>query len=196
MEQKQEPEIVISSSSKPIDLVQAVARVLDTDPENIVWTAFGDLNTLEMFLEERPTEEQEKILKELFGILQRICPSARLMYPMGDLERRCPAHGLVLLPWLRAGKVECPDSSCMYAEPHICEELRVRCACEQGWGEKVVQFTPRKIPACAKCTIVTNPPPHPQIKVGDAQCSGRCFDYDAWLAWKGEVEKRRCPFSP
>lgn len=195
MEQKQEPEIVIRADSKPEELVAAVARVLDLGIEDIVWSAFGNLNSLEMYLDERPTKEQEEKLTTLFSLLQHIAPSARLIYPMGDLERRCPAHGLVLLPWRRVGKVECPDSSCMYAEPHICEQLRIPCECEQGW-EEVVQFTPRKIPACDKCTIVTDPPPHPRIKVGDAQCSGRCFDYDAWLAWKQEVEKLRCPFSP
>lgn len=105
------------------------------------------------------------------------------------LNRRCPAHGLVLLPWYRVGKVMCPDSACMYAEPHICEVLSLVCNCRQGW-KKVVQFTPRKIPGCTKCYVVVDPPPHPRIQVGEAQCTGRCFDYAAWVTWKKKVEKR------
>jgi hypothetical protein len=194
---EQEPEFVVSSTSKPVELVRVVARILEIDPEDIEWNCFSEqLNVLEMYLDDRPTEKQERLLRELFGILRSVCPGARLIYPMGDTQRYCPAHGLALRPWHRAGKVECPDSGCMYAEPHICEEFRIGCRCDSS-GDETVHLTPRKIPACEHCHIVGDPPPHPAIKVGDAQCSGRCFSrvhYDAWLTWKEEVKKRLCPF--
>lgn len=99
--------------------------------------------------------------------------------------RTCPVHGLPLRAWRRVGKVECPDSACMYVEPHLCELVDRTCDCPHL---ATVRYTARRLPACMRCNLVPQGSPlidetRGRIVAGDAQCTGRCFDRVAWEAW-------------
>lgn len=95
------------------------------------------------------------------------------------MERKCPVHGLELTAWRRAGKVECADSACSYVEPHLCEMLGLQCECST-LSEAEVHGAPRLLPACDKCYIVMETKSE-HCKAGDAQCTGKCFQYDKWF---------------
>jgi hypothetical protein len=114
-----------------------------------------------------------------------------------DVVRRCPAHGLALRPWRRVGKTECPDSACMYAEPHVCELEDWTCDCP---SPRTAHGSLRIKPGCQSCHIVRSRDDDAyqarllaegRIHEGDAQCIGRCFDRLAWDDWHRRLVRTR-----